>query len=351
MDERRDGGPVVSRVPEDVLVGMKVKLLEEDVADAVLDEEARAGEAHLARVVVLAGRLARGRVDVGVLEHDEGVLAAELAGERNDVAGRRDADVTRRLGRAGKRDTTDQRVGDERGARLLADPLNDVEDAGRQPRLGDEVGEQRARERRPLRRLEHDRAAGSQGRGRLPGRKHEGGVPRCDHRDRPRGHPLHAVPGAVGAPVPLLVGGGKVGVGPVVPRSTGDDAGPERAQQHRHVLALDGSEALDVRVDQVGRAVSGSRRGPPGRAPTRRGRRRARRGRRGRPPPAPPATPRRAARSSIGELSSKRSADATRSPPMKWSVETETPATSTRLSCRRARRAHSSLTVARSSTV
>ena len=237
--------------PEDVLVGMKVKLLEEDVADAVLDEEARAGEAHLARVVVLAGRLARGRVDVGVLEHDEGVLAAELAGERNDVAGRRDADVTRRLGRAGERDTTDQRVGDERGARLLADPLNDVEDAGRQPRLGDEVGEQRARERRPLRRLEHDRAAGSQGRGRLPGRKHEGGVPRCDHRDRPRGHPLHAVPGAVRAPVPLLVGDGEIGVGPVVPRSTGDDAGSERAQQHRHVLALDGSEALDVRIDEV----------------------------------------------------------------------------------------------------
>ncbi len=71
VDERRDGGRVVSRIAEHVLVGTAWNVLEEDVADRFLDEEARAGEADLARVVVLAGRLARGRVEVGVLEHDE----------------------------------------------------------------------------------------------------------------------------------------------------------------------------------------------------------------------------------------------------------------------------------------
>ena len=60
----------------------------------------------------------------------------------------------------------DARVGDERGADLLADPLHDVEDAGREAGLGGEVGEQRAGERRPLRRLEDHRAARRRARAR-----------------------------------------------------------------------------------------------------------------------------------------------------------------------------------------
>ena len=47
----------------------------------------------------------------------------------------------------------------------------------------------------------------------------------------------------------------ELGVGAEVARATGDHARAQRAQQHRHVEALDLGETLDVRVDQVGEAV------------------------------------------------------------------------------------------------
>ena len=112
-----------------------VEALEERVAHALLHEQARAGQAHLAGVVVLAGRLGRGGVEVGVLEHDQRALATQLAGERHEVARRRDADLPGGLGRAGERDPAQQRMGDERGAGLLADALQHVEHAGREAGL------------------------------------------------------------------------------------------------------------------------------------------------------------------------------------------------------------------------
>ena len=68
------------------------KRVEELVADGGLDEQPRAGEADLTRVVVLAGGLRGGGVEVGVGEHDQRSLAAELGGERHDVLGRRPTD-------------------------------------------------------------------------------------------------------------------------------------------------------------------------------------------------------------------------------------------------------------------
>ena len=70
MDERRDGRRVVARVAEHVLVREPVDELEERLGDRLLDEEARPGEAHLAGVVVLARRLPRSRLEVGVGEHE-----------------------------------------------------------------------------------------------------------------------------------------------------------------------------------------------------------------------------------------------------------------------------------------
>ena len=85
VDERRDGGRVVARVAEHVLVGEAVEELEEALRDRLLDEQARAGEADLTGVVVLAGRLPRRRLEVAVGEHEERALAAELGGERDEV--------------------------------------------------------------------------------------------------------------------------------------------------------------------------------------------------------------------------------------------------------------------------
>ena len=75
--------------------------------------------------------------------------------------------------------------------------------------------------------------------------------------------------GAVRVPDPLLVGHGEVGVAAVVARAPVDQPRLQRAQQHRHVDALDRREPLDVRIDQVGEAVqvdgaSGRAKGGPG---------------------------------------------------------------------------------------
>ena len=86
MDQRRDRRRLVARVAQHVLVREPVKQLQEAVGDGLLDEQARAREAHLAGVVVLAGGLAGGRLEVTVVEHDQRALAAQLAGERHDVA-------------------------------------------------------------------------------------------------------------------------------------------------------------------------------------------------------------------------------------------------------------------------
>ena len=79
--------------------------------------------------------------------------------------------------------------------------------------------------------------------------------------------------------IALLVRDGEVGVGTEVPRAARDHARAERAEQHRHVRALDRGEPLDVRVDQVGEAME--MRGAAVRAERRPGRERLRRRRDG----------------------------------------------------------------------
>ena len=69
-----------------------------------------------------------GELDVGVGEHQERPLPAELAREGDDAPRRRGADVHRGLGRAGEGDPPDAGMARERRAGLLPDPLDDVED-------------------------------------------------------------------------------------------------------------------------------------------------------------------------------------------------------------------------------
>src|SRR5581483_4184243 len=76
VDERRDGRAVVAWIAEDVLVRIPVEQREELVRHRLLDEQPRAREAHLPRVVVLPGRSPCRRLEVGVGEDDERPLAA-----------------------------------------------------------------------------------------------------------------------------------------------------------------------------------------------------------------------------------------------------------------------------------
>ena len=197
MDQWRDGRRVVARVAEDVLVRVTVEELQQRARRRA---PPRAGACRRGR----PGRHRRtGRRPCGrrrpdrVGEDEQRPLAAELGRERDDVL-RRDTPIAPcRLGRARERDPPHEGVCRERGADLLADALHDVEDARRKAGLHDEVGEQRARERRPLGRLEHHGAPGGQRGRRLPRREHERRVPRRDHDRGAARHAEHAVRGAV----------------------------------------------------------------------------------------------------------------------------------------------------------
>ena len=98
VDHRRDGRRRIAAVSEHVGVDVVLEEGHEVVTHRRLDEQAGASEADLSGVVVLPRRLAGGGVEIGIGEHDERPLTAELGRERHDVLGRRTADVPGRLG-------------------------------------------------------------------------------------------------------------------------------------------------------------------------------------------------------------------------------------------------------------
>ena len=84
--------------------------------------------------------------------------------------------------RSGERDHPHRRCRYERLTDLVAATEHDVGHAGRQ-QITDQLEEAQRRERRDLRRLEHERVARCQRRRHLPGRHHQRVVPRRDLRD------------------------------------------------------------------------------------------------------------------------------------------------------------------------
>ena len=72
---------------------------------------------------------------------------------------------------------------DQRLADLRAEAGDDVDDAVRKARLGEQLRELEHRRRRELRRLDHRRAAGGERRRELPARQRQRRVPRRDDRD------------------------------------------------------------------------------------------------------------------------------------------------------------------------
>ena len=95
--------------------------------------------------------------------------------------------------RTGERDPSHVGMRDERGARLLADPLHDVEGAVGHPGVAGDVGQERGRERRPLRRLRDDGIPGGERRRDPPRGEHQRRVPRRDHDGDAGGIPAHVV--------------------------------------------------------------------------------------------------------------------------------------------------------------
>ncbi len=103
----------------------------ERIREALVHEQPGAGEADLARVVVLLDRQVDREVEVGVAEDDARALAAELEADRGEVLCCRSGDRLRGRHRTGERDAGDAGMRGQRGARLLAVTLHDVEHPGR----------------------------------------------------------------------------------------------------------------------------------------------------------------------------------------------------------------------------
>ena len=187
-------------------------LVEEGVVDPLVHEHALGRAADLTRAEEAAehGALRRTR-EVGVLADDDRAVPARLDERALEPCGA--DDLLRGRVRADETDPVDSRMRDQALADLAA-AVDDVDDAVGQPGLGHDLHEVRHRERRPLRRLDHDRVAGCDARRDQLDRDQRGEVPRCDRRvdavrlaegedplvrvarrDDRRLHPLHVLGG------------------------------------------------------------------------------------------------------------------------------------------------------------
>ena len=120
---------------------------------------------------------------VEVVEQHVGRLAAELEGDLLDGLGAELGDALAGAGRAGERHHVDVGVGGDRLADRRAVAGDEVEHAGRQADLVDDLGEHEGVERGDLARLDHDGAAGGHGVGDLGGDLVQRVVPRRDAAD------------------------------------------------------------------------------------------------------------------------------------------------------------------------
>ncbi len=193
-DEGPHVGRGIGRVAHPDGLRVALEAGQELLVDRPLDIDPRGRGAVLAGVDEAAGdRASGGRVEVGVVVHDERRLAAELEMHSLEVAAGERLDLPTRLGVTGQRDEVDVRMCRDCRPDLVAAPGDDVENAVRQPGLLRQLAEHERRERRDRGGLEDHRIAGRQSRPDLPDRHHERVVPGRDLADDPdRLTPDHA---------------------------------------------------------------------------------------------------------------------------------------------------------------
>ena len=130
-----------------------------------------------------------GQIEVGVVHHDDPVLAAELEVDVLEIVGCGLRDEDARLARPRERDDGNVGVAHEAVAGLFAEAVDDVDDAGREARLGEELDEPFGEEGRVLGRLEDDGVSADERGRELPGRDRDREVPGRDRADDPDRQP------------------------------------------------------------------------------------------------------------------------------------------------------------------
>ena len=166
------------------VAGMFRDAVHDFVENIAFDVESRARAAALAVIEENgAGGAGDGGIDIGIVQHDVGRFSAQF--ERNflQIAGSGLQDQFADFRRAGERDFVDIRMSRQRSARRLAVARHDIHHAVGNAGFLNQFAKQQRGERRLLRGLQHDRAAGRKSRAELPRRHQQREIPRNDLPD------------------------------------------------------------------------------------------------------------------------------------------------------------------------
>ena len=150
-----------------------------------------------------------GRRHVGVVQDDQGGVAAELQVRSLEVPGGEFADAAADRGRAGEADDPHQRVGDQRLADVGAAGQHVQQAVGQAGLLEDPGEDDAAGDRRARVRLEHDRVAERERRGDRADGQDLREVERRDHANHADRHPLGEAEARLLARQQLAVGAGR----------------------------------------------------------------------------------------------------------------------------------------------
>ena len=133
------------------------------------------------------------RVQVGIGEDDVGTLATQLQLDTLEVALRGLDDAPAGDGGAGERNLAHLGMFGQTLASRMAVARHHVDHPGREADLVHQFGDAQGGQRGDLRRFDHHRVAGSQGRPHLPTGEHQREVPRHDLPDHTNRLALHVV--------------------------------------------------------------------------------------------------------------------------------------------------------------
>ncbi|MNP08250.1 hypothetical protein D3C76_1003100 [compost metagenome] len=176
------GGDAVFQAITNVQLGHgRGELVDEGIVDAVLDIQTVGADAGLAVVAVLRDqRPLDSGVQVGVIEDDEGCIAAQFQRHLLDVLGALDHQPAADFGGAGEGQLAHERVTGQLAADFAGTAGDHAEHAFRNAGALGQLGQGQGRVRRLRGRLEYHGAAGGQGRTGLAGDHRRREVPRSD---------------------------------------------------------------------------------------------------------------------------------------------------------------------------
>ncbi len=166
-------------------LGTGGELFDELVIDALLHQETRRRNADLAGIAVLRSTEDLGRrCDVRIVEHDRRRMTAQFHGHPLHVLAGQRGELLADIGRTGEGNLPDDRVRNEVLRNLRGNTIDQIDHTGRNTGI-DKGADQFGRRCRGLfRRLDDDRATGSQRRGQLAHHLVDREIPRRERGNR-----------------------------------------------------------------------------------------------------------------------------------------------------------------------